>query len=473
MASVGPSRTQLQKLPTYQDTTSSRLKFLYSDFSRQKQSNPTSFASNVDWWRRTLEAIVLDGWQPHTSAQAAHPDRLVFHAVGPQVIEQFRVEGVGKPLGLATVIAELCQIKAFFPLNQFRTSKQSIYDPGWLPYRIASFMVGKPLWWALQQLSIVSSDEGGGSESDAERWRKVKGDYVVVSLMEQAAESILHKQQAKAGLSLADSIYDYDSFKREFGTCAFGGLELSNLDIKILVKFLERDKQAVIVQRGLIKFVEYSSTREVTPVDIGVLELNSAIHKLEAAIDRLQEQIDDRAEKISLALKQKRKELALSHLRAKKQFDDLMKKRLNSLDTLHSTLLRVEASAGDIEIMKSYESSTATLRAILSHPSLQREKIDETMDAMASANADAKDIDEAIRDGIDIAQTDVGVDDSELEAELAALVKESEDEKAAQDAEQTAKEADDKLSGPDLSTPVRSPAPERRATTESPVVQAA
>ena len=68
--------------------------------------------------------------------------------------------------------------------------------------------------------------------------------------------------------------------------------------------------------------------------------------------------------------------------------------------------------------MKSYESSTATLRAILSHPSLQRERIDETMDAMASANADAKDIDDAIRIGAAVAQADAGVDETKLVRKL-------------------------------------------------------
>lgn len=214
----------------------------------------------------------MKGWQEHGTTHSAHPDRLIFHATGPQVIEQFRVDGVGKPLGLTTVIvsirhyatcsvadltntllgkSELCNQKAFFPLKQFRTSNQSIYDPGWLPYRIASYVIGKPLWWTLQQLSIVSPDDGGGSESDAQRWKKVKGDYVAISLVEQAATAIVHQQESKTGLSVHEALYTFDGFKREFGTSAFGGLELSNLDIKVLVKFLERDKQAVVVQRGV------------------------------------------------------------------------------------------------------------------------------------------------------------------------------------------------------------------------------
>ena len=57
-----------------------------------------------------------------------------------------------------------------------------------------------------------------------------------------------------------------------------------------------------------------------------------------------------RNRKIKEALKQQRKEVALSHLRARKLLEDLQKKRLGSLDTLHSTLLRVEASAGDVQV---------------------------------------------------------------------------------------------------------------------------
>lgn len=79
--------------------------------------------------------------------------------------------------------------------------------------------------------------------------------------------------------------------------------------------------------------------------------------------------------------------------------------------------------------MKSYESSAATLRAILAHPLLQRERIDETMDALAAANADAREVDDAIQSGADLAHGETSVDDLELEAELAALVSEVKIEK--------------------------------------------
>ena len=95
--------------------------------------------------------------------------------------------------------------------------------------------------------------------------------------------------------------------------------------------------------------------------------------------------------------------------------------------------------------MKSYEDSTATLRAVLAHPLLQRDKIDETMDAMASANADAKDIQDTISIGTELAQGEAGIDDSELEDELNKMIKESEDEKARLETEKAAEEVRLKL----------------------------
>lgn len=64
-------------------------------------------------------------------------------------------------------------------LATFQTSVQSIYYPGSLSSRVASYVVGRPLWWALEQLSIV-----GDGESEEKRWKRQQGDYVIVPLLE-------------------------------------------------------------------------------------------------------------------------------------------------------------------------------------------------------------------------------------------------------------------------------------------------
>lgn len=80
--------------------------------------------------------------------------------------------------------------------------------------------------------------------------------------------------------------------------------------------------------------------------------------------------------------------------------------------------------------MKLYESSTVTLRTILSHPSLQRDKIDETMDALHNATEDAKDVDLTIRLAGEAEQATI-IDDDEIERELRMLVQDAEKEKLA------------------------------------------
>jgi charged multivesicular body protein 7 len=77
--------------------------------------------------------------------------------------------------------------------------------------------------------------------------------------------------------------------------------------------------------------------------------------------------------------------------------------------------------------MRAYESSTGTLRALLAHPSLQKDMIDATMDALADANADAREIDESIRVGGEVATGTITDDD--VEDELAALAREAEVDK--------------------------------------------
>jgi charged multivesicular body protein 7 len=78
-----------------------------------------------------------------------------------------------------------------------------------------------------------------------------------------------------------------------------------------------------------------------------------------------------------------------------------------------------------MQIMHAYELSTATLRNVLAHPSLQRDYIDDTMDSLANATADAKEVDDAVREDAELASP-TDIDESDLEAELQALIKEEE-----------------------------------------------
>ncbi|KAI9455003.1 Snf7-domain-containing protein [Lactarius psammicola] len=437
---MSSSPSTLSSLPSYDGLSKSRIQSLYSDISRQKHSNPTTYTSNINWWRSTLEALVSLGYQPNTT------DTLILHA-DQSLLESLRYGGAGKPLCLGTVITELVNSRTAVPLQQFLSASKSIYDPGWLPYRVAAFVVGKPLWWALQQLNVLGSED----ESEAERWKHTKGDYVLIEVLEHAADSVLASQRAR-DVSLADTLYSFDSFRATFAASALPGVTLSDKDLRVLLKFLERDRRAVVTEREVIKFVGTGfGTSEVTAVDHGALELKSAVVSLTAQIDSISAKIDSHKAKAANAVRQQHKSLALSYLRSRKQLEDVLTQRLGSLEILQSTLLRVEAAAEDIRIVKVYESSTATLRALLAHPSLQRDAVERTFDALADANADAREIDDAVRSGMDLAvgSSAPPEDEDEINAELAALVAEAEADAAAREMEKIQRTA------PPEVTPVR------------------
>lgn len=62
--------------------------------------------------------------------------------------------------------------------------------------------------------------------------------------------------------------------------------------------------------------------------------------------------------RISTALRQQQKSIALAHLRFKKSLEDVLTKRLGALQNLEATLMSVETAAGDIEVNVSFSSVT-------------------------------------------------------------------------------------------------------------------
>lgn len=132
------------------------------------------------------------------------------------------------------------------PQSDFLTAKESIYNPGWLPGRIAAFVIGKPLWWSLEQLGIVGNEgllgsSTSGSHKDTRWW----DDYVVVSLLERAADEVLRMQREHV-CGVSDMLYTFEGFRTAFGSVLATEERLTEGDAKILLKFLERDRKVIV-----------------------------------------------------------------------------------------------------------------------------------------------------------------------------------------------------------------------------------
>ena len=138
------------------------------------------------------------------------------------------------------------------PLSEFMNAKVSVYDSGWLPTRIAAYIVGKPRWWALEQMGVVG-EEGLLSSGTRQHHHKDTtwwGDYVMLSIVERAADALMECQEAKWA-SPGDALYTMESFRKTFAGVAGGDedVPLRELDAKTLLKYLERDRQVVVVDK--------------------------------------------------------------------------------------------------------------------------------------------------------------------------------------------------------------------------------
>lgn len=113
-------------------------------------------------------------------------------------------------------------------------------------------MVGKPLWWALEQVGIVGEEgllgqgSGGQHHKDMGWW----GAYVMVHLVEAAADAVLEMQE-EIQVTAGDALYTMDTFRSTFGGVSANGTDepLRETDAQVLIKYLERDRGVIAVDK--------------------------------------------------------------------------------------------------------------------------------------------------------------------------------------------------------------------------------
>lgn len=156
-----------------------------------------------------------------------------------------------------------------------------------------------------------------------------------------------------------------------------------------------------------------------------------------------------RQAKVEASLRAKNKEQALSYLRSRKALEELLQRRVASLETLHGVLVKIEQAAGDVEIVKAYDLSTASLKTLLADERLKVENVEGTMDNMQEALADADEVRQAVEVGQDGMRHAAGVpdiDEDEMNEELARLEEENrrEEEERKRKEEQRKKEEEER-----------------------------
>lgn len=184
--------------PSARRSSSSPLPSLYSSLTSLRRSNPTAYASNIEWWNKTLsdlawKGVKVDakGKQPQQQAQAqaqapaVSADRLVL-TLDENLLDAFTLEDVGRPMGIATAVLDLRGRQHLIELRKYTDSAVPIAGPSSkqsrssylpTPRAVLGFVVGKPLWYALGALGL-SSDGQDEDEDEVREWKAAKGKWV-------------------------------------------------------------------------------------------------------------------------------------------------------------------------------------------------------------------------------------------------------------------------------------------------------
>lgn len=89
-----------------------------------------------------------------------------------------------------------------------------------------------------------------GDDTARNKWQ---GDYVVLQLLERAADNVVAAYESKAS-GPGDALYTVDMFREEFASCL--GLpdnaSMSRLDADVLLKYLERDRNNVVCEKEVL-----------------------------------------------------------------------------------------------------------------------------------------------------------------------------------------------------------------------------
>ncbi|KAL9109835.1 MAG: hypothetical protein Q9227_005538, partial [Pyrenula ochraceoflavens] len=334
----------------------------------QRTTNPDGYAANISAWESALTHAARAGHVPSNSPQSLH-DRSVLQ-VNDGLIRALSDSKLGRPLGLNAVLDEMVRKGAMLPLQEFLSSTESIYSRRWLmtPWQVLN--------WGLQKIGLVSS--GFGSNDS-----KIEGRSLVILANVEDVGSLVMKSIETFSSKATDRIMDMEAFKREL-SAALGSTEVaSDLDLKVLLKYLQRDKAALSYDekvmpvynslvldkadhRKTVKLKPPSSLspEPVTSQDTTIASLKTLISNLTSQCHNLEDRITQLQSTATAAVKAGNKTSALSALKSKKLAERNFEQRSGTLHQLEEVFTKIEQAADQVEIVQVMENSAGVLQGL-------------------------------------------------------------------------------------------------------------
>lgn len=270
--------------------TSSRLRSLYSDFSRLKELNPEGYEANLQAWNSLIVDLVKKG----------HFGLFSFLTREPKLTETLALSDYGRPLSMGEVLQFMLDSEAIIPLSQYitRTSK-------FIPKNEDNGITGAPrrfISWisALVGINTIKSSDSKGT--------LVKESYILWDRLVLVANDILRYLQdmMKKG-TYSDHLYTSSLLQTH--VLEYMKRDVDKGEIDILLKYWSRDVQVCVVgddpedNQTVVKF----GNDLISPEDISVAKLRENVEKAAKRELGLQQKLDETSESISGLLRKKMK----------------------------------------------------------------------------------------------------------------------------------------------------------------------
>ena len=315
----------------------------------------------------------------------------------------------GQPSGLGYVIDEAVRHGKMIEQKDFMASEKSIYHRSWIP---SPWAIMK---WGLRQAGIVGS---GSYEASSGRLRS--GDLVVVPALEELARHVSAIIKERGLHSLTDRITSRESFVRNLNSTLekTSPMRLSEQDLKLVLRYLSRDKNLLTYDSHTIKFhlPATSSPDPITHEDRSIATLKDLITSLTNQTTLLESRIATLQLTAQNAVKQGNKTSALSVLRSKKLAASTLQARLSTLHQLEQVYTRIEDAVDQVQIISVMESSAGVLKS-LNKKIGGVERVDDVLESLRTEMEKVDEVSGVISEPLDGGKAAIGEEEVDEEFE--------------------------------------------------------
>ncbi|KAI9480279.1 MAG: Snf7-domain-containing protein [Benjaminiella poitrasii] len=229
-------------------------------------------------------------------------------------------------------------------------------------------------------------------------------------------------------------IMTLSQFKQAYAHHFVNEIDLTDADLSLILRYLHSQHGIAFADhvKGygtnymIIKFPEREGQRAtITRHDEAVINIRTTCYALSVQVDELQKKSEELAKEALLEKKKGHTAKALYCLKRKKNLHEILERRLKSMETMDTILMKIESSQDDIQVIQAFNMGASALKSLLGKDGLSIESVDDAMEKIQTVLDDQKEIEDALQIGTD---DFLNIDDDEIENELSQLIKESDSE---------------------------------------------